>query len=317
MKRLIILLITIQMAVLAHAKPADWQVDPADFEFSMTITGIVDKNGSLQGAEGDYIAAFINDECRGVTSAVLESEQSKHFFYLTVFSDQYQNDTVVIKYYNKEDDKVQECVNDIAFTDGENLGTVSLPFTCFLEDVDYHISLSEHTIAEGNTNGQFIGRISIDERNDEEGITYKLPAGESDNDMFGISSDSLYAMDDFNYDEKASYEITIQATTFDGLSVTETKIITIIGEGTTGVTDRDASTSFSFYPNPCHDFLIIGSPDNSFNKASIYNITGKQLTGISLNNQDRKVDVSGFHSGLYIIKFSGEKGSVARQLIIE
>jgi len=317
MNRLIILLITVQMAVLAHAKPADWQVDPAEYEFSMTITCIVQKNGSLQGAEGDYIAAFIDDECRGVTSAILESDQSKHYYYLTVFSDQYQDDTVVIKYYNKEDDEVQECINEIGFTDGENLGTVSLPFICSPEEVDYHISLSEHTIGEGNTEGQFIGKISINERKDEEEITYELPAGETDNDMFGISSDSLIAMTDFNYDEKATYEITIKATTFDGLTVTESKNIQISAEGATAIKGHDASTSFSFYPNPCHDNLVIGSPDNSFDKAFLYNITGKQLREVSLNNQDRNLDVSGFHSGVYIIKFTGEKGSVAKQLIIE
>ncbi len=52
-----------------------WSVNPADFEGSMNVIGVVNLDGKPMNDEDDILAAFIGDECRGVA----------HFEYLQRF----------------------------------------------------------------------------------------------------------------------------------------------------------------------------------------------------------------------------------------
>ena len=84
------------------------------------------------------------------------------------------------------------------------------------------------------------------------------------------------------------------------LSVTEEQIIKI-----------------RLYPNPTEDFIKIQSAEN-IKSIYIYNITGqiiKKLEG--LNSKDIKIDVKNFTKGLYFFKFSSNKGTMVKRVIIK
>lgn len=133
MVRISILSLLLSISVLGFSQPSGWDVNSSDFEYSMTVTGIVEYEGEAHGQAGDYVAAFVGSECRGLAEAKYEEAQDKVFFYLTVFSNTYQGDKVELKFYNSPNGQKIDCTNEIDFTDGDNQGTASAPYTLVLD----------------------------------------------------------------------------------------------------------------------------------------------------------------------------------------
>ncbi|SVD37875.1 uncharacterized protein METZ01_LOCUS390729, partial [marine metagenome] len=46
--------------------PPDWSVNPPDFQFNASMTGVLIINGEESTDSNDIIAAFVGDECRGI-----------------------------------------------------------------------------------------------------------------------------------------------------------------------------------------------------------------------------------------------------------
>ena len=67
----------------ASAQP-DWEVNPNDFVYSMTITGQLNTDGYLSADMNDRIAAFIDGECRGVSNVKYQEILDGYFVFLTV-----------------------------------------------------------------------------------------------------------------------------------------------------------------------------------------------------------------------------------------
>ncbi|QNM86714.1 T9SS type A sorting domain-containing protein [Polaribacter pectinis] len=59
----------------------------------------------------------------------------------------------------------------------------------------------------------------------------------------------------------------------------------------------------SLYPNPATNFVTI-SADNTIDKVSVYNILGKAVKTISVNDTSKNIDISDLNSGIYLIKFT-------------
>ncbi|QOD60889.1 T9SS type A sorting domain-containing protein [Polaribacter haliotis] len=61
--------------------------------------------------------------------------------------------------------------------------------------------------------------------------------------------------------------------------------------------------NLSLYPNPATNFVTI-SADNTIDKVSVYNILGKTVKTISVNDTSKNIDISDLNSGIYLIKFT-------------
>lgn len=122
----ILLIFSLTVLVLHAFCAPDWSVNTADYEFSMTIIGEIDYNGKI-GAENDMVAVFINNECRGVTTAIFDTDYNKYVFYLTIFSNQYNGEELSVKFYQNSSDETFTDLPSIAFTDGANVGTAQSP----------------------------------------------------------------------------------------------------------------------------------------------------------------------------------------------
>ena len=80
----------------------------------------------------------------------------------------------------------------------------------------------------------------------------------------------------------------------------------------TGVEDHAETASFTFYPNPVNDVLVVRSDD--FLKAEVYSLTGAKLVETTSN----RVDVSALLSGMYLLKvYDGTTGSKACVFVVE
>lgn len=59
------------------------------------------------------------------------------------------------------------------------------------------------------------------------------------------------------------------------------------------------------YPNPATATLKLRQSNNSIRKLAVYNIKGQQVAGIELNSKEAELDLSGFATGIYIIRTPG------------
>ena len=59
--------------------PEGWSVNPNDFQYNLNIIGKVNVQNSAVDSI-DVVAAFVNNECRGVTPVFVASLNSYYFF---------------------------------------------------------------------------------------------------------------------------------------------------------------------------------------------------------------------------------------------
>lgn len=69
------------------------------------------------------------------------------------------------------------------------------------------------------------------------------------------------------------------------------------------------------YPNPAKDLLNINS-NNEIQSIKIFNILGKELSFIEVNNKDYKMDLSDFQAGFYLISTKTENGESIQKINI-
>ena len=68
--------------------PADWDLDPAEYEESMNIIGQLSVNGIISRDGDDIIAAFVNNEIRGFANLELIEAFDTYQAFLTIYSNE-------------------------------------------------------------------------------------------------------------------------------------------------------------------------------------------------------------------------------------
>ena len=73
-----------------------------------------------------------------------------------------------------------------------------------------------------------------------------------------------------------------------------------------------ASASYSIYPNPTSEFVYL-SGINGDSKTTVYDITGKLL----LSTGEKKIDLSSYLNGLYIVNIRSNNTAITHSIIKE
>jgi len=126
--------IAILSGMLFAQVPGDWYVNENEYEYFMTITGVVVINGIESTNTENVIAAFVNEECRGVEYTTETSEEQ--LFFLMVRANT-SGETVTFKLYNAGIDSVVDVSNAITFSASEGLGSVDEPYEFI---VNYYVN---------------------------------------------------------------------------------------------------------------------------------------------------------------------------------
>lgn len=82
--------LTLHLTVIGDVP--EWHVNPTDYAFSMDIIGRLNFFGISGDDEDDIIAAFIDDECRGVAQPHYKQRYDGYYLTLTVYGDASDND---------------------------------------------------------------------------------------------------------------------------------------------------------------------------------------------------------------------------------
>lgn len=85
---------------------------------------------------------------------------------------------------------------------------------------------------------------------------------------------------------------------------------------TSSITNQ-SNHAISIYPNPVNDKLYIISTDKNINKIELIDLTGKIVYLDSQVHQNQSIDLSGFESGLYIVKAYTLENIYSKKIIIK
>jgi hypothetical protein len=120
--------------------PPDWTYTPKDFQFQSMVIALVYNNDSQPMVkDNDLLAAFIDDECRGMVYPQ-DSPFGKRYF-LQVWSNT-QNEAVTFKFFDSDTGTVFNRINEkIVFQANSSIGTLATPYKIITSNVDLTIPL--------------------------------------------------------------------------------------------------------------------------------------------------------------------------------
>lgn len=105
-----------------------WEVNPHDFQYNMTMTGVltIDKNSSVSA--DDVIGAFVGDECRGTIQGQYIESLDKTLFFLLVYSNAASDESIRFKVYSSSSNEVLDVTETIEFSSNAIVGSLVEPY---------------------------------------------------------------------------------------------------------------------------------------------------------------------------------------------
>jgi len=122
------LTLTLSLTSIAYADPPDWagQFNVSDYEFNASMTGILLINGEVARDSLNQIAAFVEDEVRGVATPIAIGDQ--WLFFLTVYSNAAVGEVITFRAYIAGQDTVLPVAETVEFQLNAIIGQPNAPF---------------------------------------------------------------------------------------------------------------------------------------------------------------------------------------------
>lgn len=104
-----------------------WEVEPADYEQTMTLIATLDGHSSIDISEEDEIGVFVGEEVRGAAKIQYIPETDTYLAFLTVFANQ-GGEALSFVYYDNLDGHTYNLTETLAFRGNDMIGSVRDPF---------------------------------------------------------------------------------------------------------------------------------------------------------------------------------------------
>ena len=114
------------------AEEPAWSINPSDYENSMNVIGIVEIEGKPMNDEDDILAAFIDDECRGLAHLEYKERFDSYFVTMDIYGNTNDNKEVTFRAYDASTGTVYPAVEPniaIKFEPLTLKGTYTSPVT--------------------------------------------------------------------------------------------------------------------------------------------------------------------------------------------
>jgi hypothetical protein len=123
MKNYFIFLILLLIGLNVKAQDPNWSVNSANYQYNMTFTTFLNVNGTTLSSPEDKVAAFVNNEIRGVANVVFVANANKYVAYLSVFAN-INGETLTFKIYDSANDNVVNITATENFIIDGNVGGI-------------------------------------------------------------------------------------------------------------------------------------------------------------------------------------------------
>jgi gliding motility-associated-like protein len=283
MKKLIKNTITVFYAVMVitmHTKAAapGWTVNPAGFQYNMTLMSVASINCTELDKPGNAIAVFSGNECRGVaqTSQVINGRYIASLF---IYSNMVAGEMLTFKIYDTTKDSVYAAHQSIQFQQNAAYGTASSPFVVLTNNAPTAISLSSYKFLENLPLRTPVATLTSTDADSGDTFTYALVAGDGDKDNsnFRIVNDQLTVNAKMDYETQAAFSIRLRSTDQNGCAAEKAITLSLINE----VEAKDPLPARNFIsPNGdgVNDFFVIANIDSYVDYSlSVYNESGMEV----------------------------------------
>lgn len=114
----------------------EWIIEsPELLPNSFTAIVAVPVNINLYATDNDKVAAFLNNQCRGVGTLVRTGDNEKRVYYLTIRANDDENGNIIFRYYNSRLSYLYQAKQMVPFETDGTFGTYDSPEILELEPV--------------------------------------------------------------------------------------------------------------------------------------------------------------------------------------
>ncbi|MCB0509216.1 MAG: gliding motility-associated C-terminal domain-containing protein, partial [Bacteroidetes bacterium] len=211
---------------LAQAQ-SGWSVNPADYQYSMTLTAnaLIDCDFSLSA--NDELGVFDGNTCRGHINfgTTVESQQ---LAYLVIYSNISSGETLNLKVYRDADGVIIDLLESIAFVENASLGSANNPFLLSNNTPPSALNLENILINDLSLMGDTLGELqTIDADNDSYEYSF-VNSTTNDNDKFTISDNYILFAQDIDIVTQSSFLVEVEAVAANGCSISNSFILEVL-----------------------------------------------------------------------------------------
>ncbi len=321
----VVLMTTVFLTVVTNltAQP-NWVVNPPDFEYTMTVVGIGLFQCEQSQDQGDMVAAFIDDEIRGVQHLDYDVNGSNYAF-MIVYNNDFAADEITFKLYNAAQDSIYETLDVIPFEENSNWGDIENPFRFKTDEELTDLILDNNLISNATIAGTAVSELStLNENGDSPAVVFFDFIDDSlgvDNSYFSIVGSSLILENDTAIDTRTSYQIHVNATTDIGCTLDSVYVLIVNDDNPVGTSKPiGLPDDIRIYPNPASDQLFIDTKQKIEHLTiSIFSITGRQVRFLEFEEGSQIVEIplSNLAAGIYTVQLGSGRELFAKRLIIE
>lgn len=113
---------------IMYSQVPDWSVNSSSYQYSMTITSVLNVNGVTLTNANDKIGAFVNNQARGEANVVYNTNADKYVAYLTVYANT-QGEAITFKIYDSQNNATIIPTQTQTFVIDGNIGGVFQSFS--------------------------------------------------------------------------------------------------------------------------------------------------------------------------------------------
>lgn len=308
--------------------PKNWEIGPAQYANSMTLTSQLFYEGSKSIDTNKVIGAFVDKQCVGLSVPVKYKNGLLNF--INIYGN--RNDVVRFKLYDLKKETVEDIIDSIVFVPDSIVGNAMLPYKLntviksfkIINSAPIDIEISNHVITKDAGKGDVIAVLSAIDPNPADNHTYVLVDGDSsdDNAVFTIEGQLLKLhKDPGDVDE---LKLRVMATDDEGLSYEKAFVLKVIS--TSQIEQLPIKKQFEVsqnYPNPFDDHAVI---EYNLHKPGdlrfdLYNFNGvlvksRIYKGQPVGKSQIVLQADTLPSGVYFYNISFNGQSIIKKMVV-
>ncbi|MEM8893276.1 MAG: T9SS type A sorting domain-containing protein [Bacteroidota bacterium] len=321
-KLAIAIMTTFLLSGIVKSQPSGWEVDASVFENSASYIWQTEFSGGQEIAAEDFMAAFVDEEVRGVTGPILHPGLGEFFFLLLVYSDELEGENITFKYYDASEDITYLLNQSFVFELDATEGSFATPITeeaMNIEGGPLPVELIRFTARVENTDVVLEWSTATETNNDFFEIQQSTSGLDSTFEVVGIVEGNGTVQKEVNYSfvhedvGRGSAYYRLRQVDYDGTSAFSP--LTFIQM------DEVAHTELKIYPIPADDSITLHWQDqiSEIKEFSIYDLHGHQaeVKTIFRSGSRLELDVQDLQSGIYALRLTAHATVHDKKLIIQ
>jgi len=291
----------------SQAQP-NWNVDPALYEYTMTLTGVAIIQCQESRDERDLVAAFIDGAVRGV-QRFDGVGNNRNYAYMVIYDSIFTGNQVRFKLYDASQDKIIDISQNILFAENSNVGSDEHPFAFETDAEPLQLTMSKSTVYKfanlGDTLLQ-LGTTNVLQDTLESEYRFLDDTLGLDNHYFKIHDHFLVLNEAIDQHNRADLHIHLIAETSSGCLKDSSFVLNISEVVATNQTDSKIESNAYVYPNPASEYIYLMHLSDT-HWVELYDPIKNRYLPVHFES-DNRIAIAHLSSQIYYLLINSETG---------